>query len=109
MVFRQPVGPAAGSSETAMKKRILTTGGIGFLGGHLVSRARTRFHPVATYYQNPSFGEGAEWVYLDLTGPAPLEDLVRKVQSQKILFLPLRNENDAFLLEGLHTVHVNVK
>jgi len=39
-------------------KRILITGGSGFLGGHLIFQAQETFDVFATYHRNPKYFQG---------------------------------------------------
>ncbi|MBN2009618.1 NAD(P)-dependent oxidoreductase [candidate division KSB1 bacterium] len=66
-------------------KRIIVTGGSGFLGGHLVVEGAESFSITATYNEHSCKLSGAAWQQLNLENPADIETLIREVRPAAIV------------------------
>ena len=66
-------------------KRILITGGSGFLGGHLVTQARDKFEVFSTYFKHKQKISNIKWEFLDLTQNETIELLIKRTQPQIII------------------------
>lgn len=60
-------------------KRILVTGGSGFLGGNVVFELAGRYEVVYTYQRNPFFFKGASPMALDLLDGEQVEEAVARI------------------------------
>lgn len=87
-------------------KRILVTGGSGFIGGNLVARLVRRGCRVRATHRrpvHPGVREPVEWVRADLTRP---EDCARVVQGIDLVFHCAANTSGAAVIVQQPLVHV---
>lgn len=68
-----------------MKKRLLITGGSGFLGGHLVHLARKPYDVLATFFNNPVNLPDVTWRHLDLRDLRAVAALVEEARPEAII------------------------
>ena len=66
-------------------KRVLIIGGSGFLGGHLVAQAKSRFQVVTTYFEHEYRSGGVEWEFADLTKIDTIESVINRIKPQIII------------------------
>ncbi|MFQ6116354.1 MAG: NAD-dependent epimerase/dehydratase family protein, partial [bacterium] len=68
-----------------MKRRVLITGGSGFLGGYLVQLATKDFEVYATYHKNPVGFEEVQWRQLDLRNALEVKNLLGEIRPEAII------------------------
>lgn len=68
-----------------MKDRLLITGGSGFLGGHLVIRAKKNFEAFATFHSNPVDHPGVNWEEWDLLNIGIIEKRIFSIRPKYII------------------------
>ena len=68
-----------------MDKRVLVTGGSGFVGRHSLARLAARGYEVHAVYSQGLPDGTAEWHQADLTNPDQVTDLIAKVQPNHLL------------------------
>lgn len=66
-------------------KKILITGGSGFLGGHLVQQSKKRFSVTATYFDHPYKIDGVNFTYLNLSDLNSIERSIKQIRPQVII------------------------
>lgn len=66
-------------------KRLLITGGSGFLGGHLITQAREKYHVTATYFRQRYPISSVRWEYFDLTAIDRIESFIEAVYPDAII------------------------
>lgn len=68
-----------------MRKRILITGGSGFVGGHLLSRANRDWEVFTTFRSSPVPPKGVRALSLDLENGKEVREMVEKIQPGVII------------------------
>jgi dTDP-4-dehydrorhamnose reductase len=67
-------------------KKILITGGTGFLGGHLLSQGHSRYKIVTTYHQSPHYDiTNVEWRHLKLSKIETITSLIQDIKPDVII------------------------
>lgn len=76
-------------------RRLLITGGSGYLGRHLLELAVGRWEVVTTYFRHPVAGEGFSAVRLDIGDADQVWTLMRRVQPEVVIHTAYTTESEA--------------
>jgi dTDP-4-dehydrorhamnose reductase len=87
-----------------IKRRLLVTGGSGYLGGWVVRLARGRWDVAATYLTHPADEPGADWRRLDVRDEAAANALVADVRPDVIAHTAAINPGQGTDFEAVNTV-----
>lgn len=68
-----------------MKRKILITGGSGFLGGHLIFQAQKKFEVFATYHKNPINFQGVQCRQLDLRDSSAIQTILDELRPDVVI------------------------
>jgi len=71
--------------ETDAMKRLLITGGSGFVGGHLLTQGKTQRQVIATFCDHPFSFSGATVLPLNLEKPANIRSIVEQIHPDVII------------------------
>jgi dTDP-4-dehydrorhamnose reductase len=85
------------------KRRMLVTGGSGYVGGWVARLATPQYDVTATYASNPMSTVGINWRWLDVRDQTAVDDLVREVSPQLIVHTAAVNPGQG---EDFSTVNV---
>ena len=90
------------------RRRLLVTGGSGYLGGRVVDRARDGWQVTATHFSRPGDAPGVSWHPLDVRDEAAVDALVAEAKPDVIVHtavIDLRFKNiDAEIRSGAYGV-----
>lgn len=90
-------------------KKILITGGSGFLGGYLVKTAITKFDTIATYFRNLPDYNNITWQHIDLTDAASMRKMIETVRPQIIIHNAAMTNVDLCEQQKRRTEQTNIK
>ncbi len=88
-------------------KRLLITGGSGFVGGHLVAHAKGDWQVFAAYHSRPISPQGVTSLALDLADEKAIEDAVEKIQPNVIIHAAAWSNIDGCEKEPERAFHIN--
>ena len=88
-------------------KRLLITGGSGFVGGHVMSQARSKWDVFATYHDHPFSLTGAMPVPLNLGEEKQIETVIEKIQPEAIIHTAVMGDIDKCETDPEKTFHIN--
>ena len=66
-------------------KKILITGGSGFLGGYLVKAAGARFETFTTCFRNLPEYKKITWQQIDLTDAGNIRNMIEKIRPEIVI------------------------
>lgn len=90
-----------------MSKRLLVTGGSGFVGGHVLSQAAEDWTVTATFNSRPLEYPSVQSVRLDLTDEKSIQDVVEKTQPDVIIHTAAWGDLDACEKDYQQAYHIN--
>jgi dTDP-4-dehydrorhamnose reductase len=92
-----------------MNKRLLITGGTGFLGGHLLLKALRNWDVYAVYRGRPVDAPGAVWLKADLMNPEETAGVFDAVKPDSLIHAAAMSDIDACLVRPDEARLVNIE
>lgn len=90
-----------------MAKRILITGGSGFVGGHLVAAAKGYWDVFSTFHTRPFSMDGVTALAMDLSAEKQIETAVETCRPNAVIHAAARCQLDPCERDPKKTFHVN--
>ncbi len=92
-----------------MKKRLLITGGSGFVGGHLLRQAQSNYDVVSTYHAHKYDIPHVDWRYLDLTDSKSITEVIMYTSPDAVILTAALTAVDECEIHRERAFDVNVK
>lgn len=91
-----------------MSKRLLITGGSGFVGGHLLMQSQSHYDVVTTYHTHKYDIPNVDWRYLDLTSTKSITDVVTNSSPDAVILTAALTAVDECEIQRERAFDVNV-